>query len=117
MHEGLDIRPDASGPMHEASCGRKPFRMPLHRLPCASGASSEQQAGVLARYLQERPEILMKQASQTRLLRAAQAAIASAAVALLAACGGGGDNNNNASSTPPGGVKLQVVSFGTSLSD
>ena len=59
----------------------------------------------------------MKQASQTRLLRAAQAAIASAAVALLAACGGGGDNNNNASSTPPGGVKLQVVSFGTSLSD
>jgi phospholipase/lecithinase/hemolysin len=58
----------------------------------------------------------MKQASQTRLLRAAQVAVASAAVALLAACGGG-DDNNNTSSTPPGGVKLQVVSFGTSLSD
>lgn len=49
--------------------------------------------------------------------RIAQCAIASAAFVLLAACGGGGDNNNNASSTPPGGVKLQVVSFGDSLSD
>ncbi|MDQ0624292.1 SGNH/GDSL hydrolase family protein [Paraburkholderia graminis] len=47
-----------------------------------------------------------------------QIAVASAAFALLAACGGGGDDNNNASSsTPAGGVKLQVVSFGDSLSD
>ncbi|CAH2896100.1 MULTISPECIES: SGNH/GDSL hydrolase family protein [Paraburkholderia] len=50
-------------------------------------------------------------------LRLSQTAIASAAFALLAACGGGSDNNNNASSTPAGGVKLQVVSFGDSLSD
>jgi phospholipase/lecithinase/hemolysin len=49
-------------------------------------------------------------------LRVTQIAIASTAFALLAACGGGGDNNN-ASSTPAGGVKLQVVSFGDSLSD
>lgn len=42
--------------------------------------------------------------------------MASAAFALLAACGGG-DNNNSSSSTPAGGVKLQVVSFGDSLSD
>lgn len=50
--------------------------------------------------------------------RVAQIAIASAALALLAACGGGGDDNNSSnSSTPPGGVKLQVVSFGDSLSD
>jgi phospholipase/lecithinase/hemolysin len=48
--------------------------------------------------------------------RVAQIAIASAAFALLAACGGG-DDNNSSSSTPPGGVKLQVVSFGDSLSD
>jgi phospholipase/lecithinase/hemolysin len=51
-------------------------------------------------------------------LRVTQIAVASAAFALLAACGGGGDDNNNASSsTPAGGVKLQVVSFGDSLSD
>lgn len=48
------------------------------------------------------------------LLRQAQFVTASAALALLAACGGGSDDNN---STPPGGVKLQVVSFGDSLSD
>ncbi len=61
----------------------------------------------------------MKQASQpARLLRVVQVGIASAAFALVAACGGGGDdNNNNANSTPAGGVNLQVVSFGTSLSD
>src|SRR5690349_4870588 len=47
------------------------------------------------------------------LARFAQVATAGAAFALLAACGGGDDNN----STPPGGVKLQVVSFGDSLSD
>ncbi|QGZ62251.1 SGNH/GDSL hydrolase family protein [Paraburkholderia acidisoli] len=51
------------------------------------------------------------------LLRATQIAVASAAFALLAACGGGGSDNNNASATPPSGVKMQVVSFGTSLSD
>lgn len=48
-------------------------------------------------------------------------AISSAAFALLAACGGGGNGNNSAStgpaSTAPGGVTLQVVSFGDSLSD
>jgi phospholipase/lecithinase/hemolysin len=60
----------------------------------------------------------MKQsASNTRhLQRATQIAIACAAFALTAACGGGGDDNNT-SSTPAGGVKLQVVSFGDSLSD
>src|SRR5215831_9391086 len=50
-------------------------------------------------------------------LRVTQIALASAAFAAIAACGGGGDDNNNASSTPAGGVKLQVVSFGDSLSD
>ncbi|WP_144148017.1 SGNH/GDSL hydrolase family protein [Paraburkholderia sp. BCC1884] len=50
-------------------------------------------------------------------LRVTQIAMASAAFALLAACGGGSSDNNNASSTPAGGVKLQVVSFGDSLSD
>ncbi|MGU7781609.1 SGNH/GDSL hydrolase family protein [Burkholderia sp. PU8-34] len=52
-----------------------------------------------------------------RLLRTAQLAIAGAAFALLAACGGGDDNNSSASSTPPSGVKMQIVSFGDSLSD
>jgi len=52
-----------------------------------------------------------------RLLRTAQVAIAGAALALLAACGGGDDNNSSASNTPPSGVKMQVVSFGDSLSD
>ncbi|WP_322047846.1 SGNH/GDSL hydrolase family protein [Paraburkholderia sp. J67] len=52
------------------------------------------------------------------LLRATQIALASAAFALLAACGGGGSGDNNSSSaTPPSGTKLQVVAFGTSLSD
>ncbi|NYH13769.1 SGNH/GDSL hydrolase family protein [Paraburkholderia bryophila] len=50
-------------------------------------------------------------------LRVTQIAMASTAFAMLVACGGGSDNNNNASSTPAGGVKLQVVSFGDSLSD
>ncbi|OAJ58354.1 acylhydrolase [Paraburkholderia ginsengiterrae] len=50
-------------------------------------------------------------------LRVTQIAMASTAFALLAACGGGSDNNNNSSSTPAGGVKLQIVSFGDSLSD
>ena len=60
----------------------------------------------------------MKQtASRKHWLRVTQTAIASAAFTLLAACGGGGGDNNNASNTPAGGVKLQVVSFGDSLSD
>lgn len=50
-------------------------------------------------------------------LRAAQAAIAATALALLTACGGGGDVSRPATSAPPGGVSLQVVSFGDSLSD
>ncbi|MGF6969008.1 phospholipase/lecithinase/hemolysin [Paraburkholderia sp. WC7.3g] len=50
-------------------------------------------------------------------MRATQIAVASAAFAALAACGGGGDNNSSSSSTPSGGVTLQVVSFGDSLSD
>lgn len=50
-------------------------------------------------------------------LRVTQIAIASAAFAALVACGGGGGDNNSSSSTPAGGVKLQVVSFGDSLSD
>ena len=52
--------------------------------------------------------------------RLARIAIAAAAFALMTACGGGGGSNNSAtnnSSTPPGGVQLQVVSFGDSLSD
>src|SRR5579875_3554105 len=53
-----------------------------------------------------------------RLLRSAHVAIAGAALALLAACGGGDDNNGgSASNAPPSGVKMQVVSFGDSLSD
>jgi phospholipase/lecithinase/hemolysin len=58
----------------------------------------------------------MKKQRSTRaaLVRYARIATASAAFALLAACGGGSDDNN---STPAGGVKLQVVSFGDSLSD
>lgn len=62
----------------------------------------------------------MKQTAskQRNFVRVTQIAIASAAFALLAACGGGSDNNNSSSgSTPAGGVKLQVVSFGDSLSD
>ncbi|MFL9862755.1 SGNH/GDSL hydrolase family protein [Paraburkholderia fungorum] len=62
----------------------------------------------------------MKQTAskQRNFVRVTQIAIASAAFALLAACGGGGsDNNNSSGSTPAGGVKLQVVSFGDSLSD
>ncbi|MGV2290971.1 SGNH/GDSL hydrolase family protein [Trinickia sp. YCB016] len=64
----------------------------------------------------------MEQSKKTQpkgLLRVAQTAVACAAFALLAACGGGGSSSSTTSnsSTPPGGVSLQVVSFGTSLSD
>lgn len=51
------------------------------------------------------------------MLRITQIALASAAFALLAACGGGGGGDNNASTPPPSGTQLQVVAFGTSLSD
>ncbi|EDZ98979.1 lipolytic protein G-D-S-L family [Burkholderia sp. H160] len=50
-------------------------------------------------------------------IRVTQIAVASAAFAALAACGGGGSDNSSSSSTPAGGVTLQVVSFGDSLSD
>lgn len=53
-------------------------------------------------------------------LRVARGSIAAAALALLAACGGGGGGGGSstaASTTPPGGVTLQAVSFGDSLSD
>ncbi len=62
----------------------------------------------------------MKHGKKTRnntWLRVAQTSIASAAFALLAACGGGGGSSSSAAATPPGGVSMQVVSFGTSLSD
>ena len=58
---------------------------------------------------------LTKPAARQRWLLAIQTATACAAIAMLAACGGSDNNNNN--NTPPGGVKLQVVSFGDSLSD
>ena len=48
-------------------------------------------------------------------------AISAVLIALLTACGGGGDSGSGSSggssSGPAGGVKLQVVSFGDSLSD
>ncbi|QGZ66071.1 SGNH/GDSL hydrolase family protein [Paraburkholderia acidisoli] len=52
-------------------------------------------------------------------LNVVRAAISSAAFAFLAACGGGGGSSSggSTSSTAPGGVTLQVVSFGDSLSD
>jgi phospholipase/lecithinase/hemolysin len=56
-----------------------------------------------------------KKLQRKNLLRASQVALAGAAFALLTACGGG--SSSSPSSTPSGGVKLQVVSFGDSLSD
>ncbi len=50
----------------------------------------------------------------SRLKRGAQLAIAAAAFALLAACGGGDDSPAPSASTS---VKMQIVSFGDSLSD
>ncbi|KQR90335.1 acylhydrolase [Burkholderia sp. Leaf177] len=61
-----------------------------------------------------KPAKTIPAARQAYWLRAVQTAMACAAIATLAACGGGDDNNDN---TPAGGVKLQVVSFGDSLSD
>ena len=52
---------------------------------------------------------------QRRWTCVAQAALALSASALLAGCGGGG--SSGAAAPPPGGVALQVVSFGDSLSD
>jgi phospholipase/lecithinase/hemolysin len=48
-----------------------------------------------------------------------RAAILAMAISLMAACGGGGSNSNTGSSAAPpaGGINLQVVSFGDSLSD
>jgi phospholipase/lecithinase/hemolysin len=51
------------------------------------------------------------------VLRTTQIALASAVFALLAACGGSSGGDNNSSATPASGTKLQVVAFGTSLSD
>lgn len=50
-------------------------------------------------------------------LHVARSSIIAAAFALLTACGGGHEGSGSASSAPPGGVSLQVVSFGDSLSD
>ncbi len=88
-------------------------------------SSRRRRGGRGLQYMAQGPNIRgdvanMKQTASRKQdwLRVTQIAVASAAFALLAACGGGGDDNNNASSsTPAGGVKLQVVSFGDSLSD
>ena len=45
-----------------------------------------------------------------------RAAILAVAISLLTACGGGGSGSSGAPN-PPGGIDLQVVSFGDSLSD
>lgn len=61
-----------------------------------------------------------KKTQKSTWLRVAQTSIAAAACAVVAACGGGGggsSSSSSASATPPGGVTMQVVSFGTSLSD
>jgi phospholipase/lecithinase/hemolysin len=50
--------------------------------------------------------------------RTIRAAISAVLLALLTACGGGGGGSGSSSSaTPAGGVHLQIVSFGDSLSD
>ena len=61
-----------------------------------------------------KPALTKPAARQTRWLLAVQTTTACAALAMLAACGGSSNSNNN---TPAGGVTLQVVSFGDSLSD
>jgi hypothetical protein len=47
------------------------------------------------------------------------AAIFAVVIVLLTACGGhgGGSSNGSGAATPAGGIHLQVVSFGDSLSD
>ncbi|WP_028226914.1 SGNH/GDSL hydrolase family protein [Paraburkholderia ferrariae] len=53
-----------------------------------------------------------------RINNAVRIAISTVLFGLVAACGGGGSGGTSSSSgTPPGGVSLQVVSFGDSLSD
>jgi phospholipase/lecithinase/hemolysin len=46
-----------------------------------------------------------------------RAAFIAVAAALLSACGGGGGSGNGGEAMPAGGIHLQVVSFGDSLSD
>ena len=46
-----------------------------------------------------------------------RAAIVASLLSLLAACGGHGDSHDNGAQVVPGGVNLQIVSFGDSLSD
>jgi len=47
-----------------------------------------------------------------------RAAIFSVTISLLSACGGhGGSSSNGSAATPAGGINLQIVSFGDSLSD
>ncbi|MGN8111729.1 SGNH/GDSL hydrolase family protein [Paraburkholderia sp. 22098] len=47
-----------------------------------------------------------------------RAAIFAVAISVLSACGGNGDSSSNGSAaTPAGGINLQIVSFGDSLSD
>ncbi|PMS32825.1 phospholipase/lecithinase/hemolysin [Trinickia symbiotica] len=61
----------------------------------------------------------MKQRNEpqrNRLLRAAQCALAGAALAVVAACGGGGGGGGSTATTAAS-TKMQVVSFGDSLSD
>ena len=38
-------------------------------------------------------------------------------ILMLSACGGNGGSSNGGSTTPTGGINLQIVSFGDSLSD
>ncbi|MEM5383912.1 SGNH/GDSL hydrolase family protein [Paraburkholderia phymatum] len=55
-----------------------------------------------------------------RIRQWAYVALFAVPIALLAACGGGGGGGGgggSSASSPPGGVRLQVVSFGDSLSD
>jgi len=46
-----------------------------------------------------------------------RAAFIAMAAALLSACGGGGGSGNGSAAAPAGGIHLQIVSFGDSLSD
>ena len=46
-----------------------------------------------------------------------RAAILAVMISLLTSCGGGGGSGSSGAPAPPGGIDLQVVSFGDSLSD